>query len=246
MLDASIDSFPCSDSTSPGLMGPSDPAPPAHLMPRERLWQHGTSRMSDEDLVAILLGTGTRGRPVWSVARDVVRGAGGLPALSRAAPQELIHTAGIGSCRAMRMVAAFEVGRRAMFEQPQMKRMISPEDIVRLLTPRLAGITQECCFVIGIDSRNNLIAEVEVARGSLMMVAVQPREVFRPLIRMSAAAAILAHNHPSGDPTPSFEDLEMTSRLRDVGDMVGIPLVDHIVMGKSRYCSINDWVGTLL
>jgi DNA repair protein RadC len=132
MFDVSIESPPSSFHPAPPNPADLQDGPqPLQLMPRERLWQHGTSRMSDEDLVAILLGTGMRGRPVWSVASDVVRSAGGLPALSRATPQELIHTSGIGSCRAMRMVAAFEVGRRAMFEQPQMKRLISPEDIVR-------------------------------------------------------------------------------------------------------------------
>lgn len=250
MLDVSIETHSyASCFTPPPIAAAPDAAEPptlSPLLPRERLWQHGTSRVSDEELVAVLLGTGTPGRPVWSLAKDVVGKTGGLPAMSRSTPQELAQLAGIGACRAMRMVAAFEIGRRAMFEPTAAKRLASPEDIVRLLTPRFAGVTQECCFVVGIDSRNQLIAEVEVARGSLMMVAVEPREVFRPLIRMSAAAAILAHNHPSGDPTPSFSDLEMTRRLRDVGEIVGIPLVDHIIMGKSRYCSINDWAGTLL
>lgn len=248
MLDASIPaSIPTYASRLPPAAAPPVPAAPlAPLLPRERLWQHGSARVSDEELVAILLGTGVAGRPVWHMAKDVVGKTGGLPAMSRSTPQELAQLAGIGACRAMRMVAAFEIGRRAMYEPTTAKRLCSPEDVVRLLTPRFAGVSQECCYVVGIDSRNQLIADVEVARGSLMMVAVEPREVFRPLIRMSAAAAILAHNHPSGDPTPSFSDLEMTRRLRDVGDVVGIPLVDHIILGKSRYCSINDWAGTLL
>lgn len=248
MLDVSLESHPLFSSCfsmAGAAVEPSEAAL-AQLLPRERLWQHGTARVSDDELVAILLGTGTPGRPVWNLAKDVLRTTGGLPPMSRSTPQELAQLSGVGACRAMRLAAAFELGRRAMFDPAAAKRLCSPEDIVRLLTPRFAGVTQECVFVVGIDSRNQLITEVEVARGSLMMVAVEPREVFRPLIRMSAAAAILAHNHPSGDPTPSFSDLEMTRRLRDVGEMVGIPLVDHIILGKSRFCSINDWAGTML
>lgn len=212
---------------------------------RERLWQHGAQRVSDEELVALVLGTGMRGKPVWSVASDVVRNAGGLPALSRATPQELIHTSGIGECRAVRVVAAFELGRRALSAQQQAHRVQGPEDIARLLVPRLSGMAQECFHVIGLDARNQVIADLEVARGTLSAVEVHPREVFRPLIRASAAAAVLAHNHPSGDPTPSAEDLELTQRMRAVGEMVGIPVIDHIVIAGSRYRSIIEWVGAI-
>lgn len=225
-----------------------DAAAPAHVpvLARERLWQHGADRVSDEELVGILLGTGMRGRSVWNVASDVVRSAGGLPALSRATPQELIHTAGIGECRAVRMVAAFELGRRAMFEKSLVERLQAPEDVARLLMPRVAGSTQERFFVLGLDVRNQLVDMVEVARGALNEVAMYPREVFRPLIRMAAATAVIAHNHPSGDPTPSHEDLALTLRLRAVGDVVGIPVMDHIVIGGSRYRSILEWAGTTL
>ncbi|MEZ4363873.1 MAG: DNA repair protein RadC [Kofleriaceae bacterium] len=216
------------------------------LLARERLWQFGTERVSDEELVAILLGTGMRGRSVWSVASDVVRRAGGLPALSRATPQELIHTSGVGSCRAVRVVAAFELGRRALFDQPETKRLAGPEDVARLMMPVVAGLAQESFFVIAVDSRNQVIDQLEVARGTLRTVEVHPREIFRPLIRVAAAAVILVHNHPSGDPTPSTEDLELTRRLRDVGDLVGIPVIDHVVVAGSRYRSIIEWAGSAL
>ncbi len=235
------------DDRDHGDHGDHGDAPEAlPMLARERLWNFGTERVSDEELVGIVLGTGMRGRSVWSVAGDVVRSAGGLPALSRATPQELIHTAGIGTCRAVRVVAAFELGRRALFEQRKAQRICAPEDVARLLMPRLAGATQERFYVIGLDSRNQLIAEAEVARGALAEVLVYPREVFRPLIRMAASTAILAHNHPSGDPTPSGADLELTRRLREVGEVVGIPLMDHIVIAGHRYRSINEWAGTTL
>lgn len=235
-----------SDEVTPRSL--EDAAPPTHVpvLARERLWQHGADRVSDEELVGILLGTGMRGRSVWNVASDVVRAAGGLPALSRATPQELIHTAGIGECRAVRMVAAFELGRRAMFAKSVVERLQAPEDVARLLMPRVSGSTQERFFVLGLDVRNQLVDMVEVARGALNEVAMYPREVFRPLIRMAAATAVIAHNHPSGDPTPSHEDLALTLRLRAVGDVVGIPVMDHIVIGGSRYRSILEWAGTTL
>lgn len=229
------ESFPLAPESSPG-----------QLLARERLWQFGADRVSDEELVGILLGTGMRGRPVWNVATDVVRSAGGLPALSRATPQELIHTSGIGACRAVRVVAAFELGRRALFERQLPPQLRGPEDVARLMVPRMAGLAQECFFVIGINARNQLLAEFPIARGTLSAVEVHPREVFRPLIRISAAAAILAHNHPSGDPTPSGEDLDLTRRLREVGDLVGIPIIDHIVVAGARYRSITEWVGATL
>jgi DNA repair protein RadC len=252
-----------SPSLSPGTASPGTIAPAGErdklpsdssasssaavpLLARERLWRHGAGRVSDEELVGILLGTGMRGRPVWSVASDVVRAAGGLPALSRATPQELIHTAGIGECRAVQLVAAFELGRRAMFEGSQAPRIQAPEDCARLLIPRLVGATQERFYAVGLDARNHLIDAVEVARGALTEVMVYPREVFRPLIRMAASTTILAHNHPSGDPAPSTADLELTVRLRDVGDVVGIPVMDHIVIAGHRYRSIMEWAGTTL
>jgi DNA repair protein RadC len=238
-----LDLCSVSSTLGPPLAGEL-PSPP--LLARERLWQFGSDRVSDDELVAILLGTGMRGRSVWEVAADVMRNAGGLSALSRATPQELIHTSGMGACRAVRVVAAFELGRRALFQQAHAQPIRGPEDIARMLMRRFSGMAQECFIVIGVDVRNQLVAEVEVARGTLVAVEVHPREVFRPLIRMSAAGAIVAHNHPSGDPTPSSEDLELTRRLREVGEMIGIPIIDHVVVAGSRFRSINEWVGTAL
>lgn len=237
-------------ASAPTLSSSSTESAPAEgmapLLARERLWHHGAERVSDEELVAVVLGTGMRGKSVWEVASEVMRNAGGLPALSRASPQELTSISGIGACRALRVVAAFELGRRALAGGEPSPRLLGPEDVARLMSPRLAGLAQECFFVLGINARNQLLAEVPVARGTLLTVEVHPREVFRPLIRMAAAAAILVHNHPSGDPTPSAHDLEVTSRLRAVGELVGIPVIDHLVIAGARYRSITEWVGATL
>ena len=113
----------------------------------------------------------------------------------------------------------------------------------RRLRPRLSGLAQEVFVVIGIDGRNGVVGEAEIARGLVSSVEVHPREVFRPLIRMAATGAVVAHNHPSGDPTPSHQDVELTRRLRAVGDLVGIPIVDHVVIAGDGYRSIAEVLG---
>ncbi len=167
--------------------------------PRERLWRRGTTVVSDEELLALLVGSGTRGSPAVAVANELVRRAGGLPALSRASPHELAEVVGVGDARAAVIVAAFELGRRAL-ELADRSRVVSAEDVFQLCAPRLAGLHQELFLAIGLDVRNGLLEVVEVARGSIAGVEVHPREVFRPLVRMAAAGGVLVHNHPSGDP----------------------------------------------
>jgi DNA repair protein RadC len=212
--------------------------------PRERLWRRGPDRLSDAELIAVVLGTGVRGRPALDVAASVVTTAGGLVALARAAPAELALAHGVGPAQAARLAAGFELGRRALETAPGRQILTDAADIVRLLRPRLTGLAQEVFFAIGVDARNGLIGEVEVARGLLTGVEVHPREVFRPLIRMAAAGAVVAHNHPSGDPTPSNEDLALTRRLRIAGDVVGIPIIDHVVIAGERFRSLAEWLGT--
>jgi DNA repair protein RadC len=121
-----------------------------------------------------------------------------------------------------------------------------PEDVYRCVAARLAGLSQEVFLAIGVDIRNGLLDIVEVARGSVMGVEVHPREVFRPLVRMAAAGGVLVHNHPSGDPTPSAEDVDLTRRLREVGTLLGIPIIDHVVVGDRSFRSIAEWMGTEL
>ncbi|HEX7843301.1 MAG TPA: DNA repair protein RadC, partial [Kofleriaceae bacterium] len=170
--------------------------------PRERMWRCGAAALGDAELVALVLGAGVRGRPVLEVAADLVRTVGGIAPLSRASPHELAQFNGIGPARGARLSAAFELGRRAV-EVAHHRRMLgSAGDVYRCVASRLAGVSQELFFVIGVDVRNGVLDIVEVARGSIAHVEVHPREVFRPLIRMAAAGGLLVHNHPSGDPTP--------------------------------------------
>jgi DNA repair protein RadC len=214
--------------------------------PRERLWRTGTGVLGDAELVALLLGSGVRDRSALAVAAELVRSAGGIGPLSRASPRELAQVIGVGEARATRIVAAFELGRRAIELEQHRELVGQPEDVYRLVAPRLAGLAQELFLVVGIDIRNGLLDVVECARGSVAGVEVHPREVFRPLIRMAAAGGVLVHNHPSGDPTPSPEDIELTRRLREVGTLLGIPIVDHVVIGDRSFRSIAEWTGVEL
>lgn len=222
------------------------PLPEPHIeeRPRERLWRTGTDTIGDEELLAVVLGTGVRDHPARAVAEALVRTAGGVGPLSRASPRELAQITGIGAARAARVAAAFELGRRAVGAVQHRETVGRAEDVHRLVAARLAGLTQEVFLSIGVDIRNGLLDIVEVARGTVAGVEVHPREVFRPLIRMAAAGAVLVHNHPSGDPTPSAEDVALTRRLRDVGGLLGIPIIDHVVIGDRAFRSIAEWMGT--
>jgi DNA repair protein RadC len=212
--------------------------------PRERLLRSGAQAVGDSELVALVLGTGVRGRPVLEVAAALVRAVGVIAPLSRASPHELAQFTGVGPARAARLSAAFELGRRAVEVVHHRRSLGCAGDVYGCIAPRLAGVSQELFFVIGVDVRNGLLDVVEVARGSIAHVEVHPREVFRPLVRMAAAGGVLVHNHPSGDPTPSREDCALTDRMRDVGRLIGIPIIDHVVIGDRSYRSIAEWMGT--
>jgi len=224
------------DAARPGAAGPCE-------RPRERLLRRGAPGIPEVELLAILLGTGVRSHPALSVARALLDASGGIGSLSRASPRELAQVLGIGSARAARVAAAFELGRRAFEIEHHRDSLGEAEDVYRAVVPRLAGLHQEVFLVIGLDIRNGLLDIVEVARGTVASVDVHPREVFRPLVRMAAAGGVLVHNHPSGDPTPSFEDIELTHRMRAVGDLVGIPVVDHVVVTDRKFLSIREWTG---
>ena len=193
-----------------------------------------------------MLGTGTQRRPAIEVARELVRSAGGVATLSHSTSRELSHVPGVGTARAARVVAAFELGRRALEVLERRDPVGRPEDIYRLVAPRVAGLAQEVFLVIGIDIRNGLLDVAEIARGSVASVEVHPREVFRPLVRMAAAGGVLAHNHPSGDPTPSAEDVALTRRLRAAGELLGIPIIDHVVIGNRAFRSVAEYMGAEL
>jgi DNA repair protein RadC len=203
--------------------------------PRELLLSHGGDRMSTDELIAILLGTRSP-----ELARALLAHCGGIEQLARASPRELATVGGIGIARATRLAAAFHLGRRAAAARAPGAALVSAVDVFERLHPRIAGLVQEVFVVLALDVRNVVLEEIEVARGCLTGVEVHPREVFRPLIRCAAASAIVAHNHPSGDPRPSPEDVALTARLRNVGELVGIPLLDHVIVTAGGFESMAD------
>ena len=210
--------------------------------PRERLLEHGADALASNELLALILGSGIAGCSATDLGSRLLDDAGSLVALSRAGARELATLHGIGIARATRLAAAFQIGKRVVAEPIPDLMVRDAHDVYRYLQPRLCGLLQEVFIVIALDARNAVLSHVEVARGSLTAVEVHPREVFRPLIRLAAAGAVVAHNHPSGDPNPSQHDLALTRRLRRAGDLVGIPIIDHVVIGAAGYSSIGDLV----
>jgi len=212
--------------------------------PRERMLRTGTEALGDEELLAILLGSGVRAHPVHKVAKSLITSVGGVGVLSRASMRELAQVTGLGKARAASIVAAFELGRRATSSVNHRPTVGRAEDVFDLVSTRVANLAQEVFIVIGVDIRNGLLEVVEVARGTVAGVEVHPREVFRPLVKMAAAGGVLVHNHPSGEPTPSLDDIALTRRMRDAGALIGIPIIDHVVIGDRAYRSIAEHLGT--
>ena len=211
------------------------------IRPREELITYGADRVSVQRLIAILLGCGSRERSVEQLSAALLRETGGIVPLSQATTVELCAVDGIGEALATRIVACFQLGRRVLEAGvPSAAVVRGPEDIYNRLRGRLVPLEQEVFVVLALDVRGRVIDEIEVARGTLSAVEVHPREVFRPLIRRSAFACVVAHNHPSGDPTPSPDDLLLGERLHQVGRLVGIELLDHIVVASGGYSSMAD------
>jgi DNA repair protein RadC len=209
--------------------------------PRERLVAHGAASLSDAELVALLFGSGRPGQNAVELAGALLGRLGGLPGLARADEHELRDQPGVGRARAAVLQAALELGRRAVGARPERgRRLAAASDVWAHYRARLALVPVEEFWVLGLDVRHRLAFEACVARGSLTGVEVHPREVYRPLIRASAASAIFCHNHPSGDPSPSRQDIELTARLREVGELCGITVLDHVIVGAEGYTSLAE------
>ncbi len=208
--------------------------------PRERLFAHGAAQLSDAELLALLLRVGVRGRYAASLARELLA-AGGLAALANAAPAELGTIAGIGPAKAASVLAACELGRR-LAARPLRRgdRIGCPEDVHRHFHAHLRDATAEQFHTVLLDSRHRVIRSVLTSQGTLTASLVHPREVFRPALREAAAALVLVHNHPSGDPSPSPEDREITRRLAQAGVLLGIPVLDHVIVADRGYASLRE------
>ena len=209
--------------------------------PRERLARGGIEVLADVDLLALVLRCGHRGASATDLARRLLGLYPSLADLAAATPSEIAAVAGIGEARAGAICAAVALGRRA--DAPPLAPgdpITGSADVFRHFHARLAGLRQERFYVVMLDGKGRLRREVRVSEGTLTASLVHPREVFRAAIRESAAAVILVHNHPSGDPEPSPEDAALTARLRDAGELLGIRVLDHVVIGLGRWTSFAD------
>lgn len=218
---------------------PPDSSPPPPDRPRERLWALGPAALTGAELLAILIGTGGPGIRVGDVAGGLLAAhEGSLRRLAARPPAELLRAAGVGSTKAARLVAAFEIGTRlAREERPPPPRISEPEDVVRRFSARLRDLTVEEFHLLALDSQSRVLREVLVTRGLLNSSLVHPREVFRPAIAEAAAGIIVVHNHPSGDPTPSAEDRAVTRQLVAAGQLLDLPLYDHVIIAGDRFVS---------
>lgn len=206
--------------------------------PRERLRWEGADALSGAELLRLVLGTGSAGHPADRVAEELMARFGSLRGLSRAGDAELERIPGVGPARVAGLRAAFELGRRLAHRPLAVgEKLTSPEQVFAHLAPRLRDARQEHFLVLLVDTRQQLISEVWVHCGSLNQSLVHPREVYGPAVRESAAGIVAAHNHPSGDPRPSREDHEVTRRLARAGEILGIRLLDHLVIGAASFTS---------
>jgi len=213
---------------------------PVDERPRERLIKHGAESLSNAELLAIILRIGTKEDNVINLSNRILRDYT-LPQLSRAGVSELSKIHGIKTAKATQVVACFELARRLeSYSETAKPRIKTPEDAYKLIAPKLRNLKKETFKALYLDTKNQLIREETISIGSLDASVVHPREVFKTAIQESASSVILAHNHPSGDPEPSREDIELTRRLREAGSIMGIEVLDHIIVGDGRYISLNE------
>ena len=226
-----------------GLAGPRPMIAdlPSAERPRERLAAAGAGSLSNGELLAILLRTGVGGKSVVHLAEQLLADHGGLAGLMRLSFEELCSVSGIGQAKAAQLKAAIELGRRLAVASPDDRpRINSPADAANLLMLDMGYLDQEHLRVILLDTRNRVLKIAEVYKGSLDTSLVRVGELFREAIRANAAGLILAHNHPSGDPSPSPEDLVLTRMVVEAGRLLSISVVDHLVIGQQRFVSLKE------
>jgi DNA repair protein RadC len=209
--------------------------------PREKLLHLGAHGLTDAELLAILIRTGTGKETALDLAREILRGGTTLRVLGTKTPSELMRLKGIGPAKAVELLAAFEVGRRLQGDDGMVRQVIrTPEDVAHRLIPRLRDRPTEVFLVLVLDARNAVKQETEISRGTLNASIVHPREVFKTAIDAAGASIIVVHNHPSGNPEPSREDIEITRQLADAGRIIGIPLNDHVIIAGNSYTSLAE------
>ncbi len=214
---------------------------PLRERPRERLLRQGARALSDSELLAILLRTGSSRASALDLAKLLLQEIEGLENLKGITLEELTAIHGIGTAKGMQIIAAIELGRRLREIAVEARTLVrSPADAAYYIADEVRDLVQEHFLVLLLDTKNSIISKELITVGTLNSSIVHPREVFRPAIKKSCSAMILVHNHPSGDSTPSREDIDVTRRLMKVGEVVGIEVLDHIIIGGAGYTSLRE------
>ena len=214
--------------------------------PREKLIQRGPAALSDAELIALIFGTGTRTKqgPLSAVqlGQALVRAYGTLGGLSRRALRELMRVQGVGPAKAVQLLAAFEIGRRVESQRGQQTRVqvTAPADVAAVYGPLMRDLKREIFKVVLLNTANVIIGDYTVSEGGLAASIVEPRAVFQQAILENAAALICLHNHPSGNPEPSREDVRVTRQLVEAGKLMGVPVHDHLIIAGPRYTSLAE------
>jgi DNA repair protein RadC len=212
-----------------------------HDRPREKLVRLGAAGLGDNELLAVVLGNGARQTDALMVANAILEVAGGLHGVARIGHDDLRSVHGVGPAKAAQVLAAIELGRRTLVRRPgQRKPFASPRDLATYLLPQFGARSVEQFGVVLLDTKHRLLRTALVSVGTLDSSPAHPREVFREATTASAAAVVLFHNHPSGDPTPSEDDCDLTGRLVEAGRIIGIRVLDHIILADTKYYSFKE------
>jgi DNA repair protein RadC len=217
---------------------------PSHERPRERLRSFGSAALSTAELLAIVLRTGTRGDNALTLASKLLAKYGGLSGLMRADFHELCAEHGMGEAKSAQVKAALEIGRRLSFLPAETRYPIrTPQDAANLVMLDLAYLDTEQLRILLLDGRGQLVEKISSTQGTVNRAVARAAEIFRPAVIRNCPGLILCHNHPSGDPTPSPEDIEVTQRLVEAGRLLDIELVDHLIIGQQRFVSLKQHLG---
>jgi len=212
-----------------------------YLLPVQKCQEGAEIRsLSDQELLAVIVGTGTRDRDVIDLSTAMLRSFGGLGGIASAGLREVARNRGIGFTKVVRIHAAFEMGRRVVTAPGLDGHLDSPGAVWKLLLPQMACLDREEFRVLVLNNKNRLLKNAMISAGTISEAIVHPREVFRDAIRESGAAVIVAHNHPTGELTPSREDIRTTQRLAEAGRIVGIPVLDHVIITNVSYFSFKE------
>lgn len=207
---------------------------------REKLLCYGGNYLSNEELLAIILRTGNKDSNVVELSYRIIHSVGGLRGLFKASAKELMEVKGVKEAKATQILAMCELYRRFKASEISQVKITKPSDVADLVLDELRMLQQEVLIVVTLDTKNKVISKKEVFKGGLNSSLIHPREIFKEAVKESAASIIICHNHPSGDPTPSNDDINITIRLKECGKMMGIELLDHLIIGDNRFISLKE------